>query len=75
MMELKKCIGLRMRELTRREINEKLEIWGQVLEMLGFCSSGSKTDYMEYKFSNKRTIFNSEAKIVAHTIRQVSCFQ
>nr|XP_016442419.1 PREDICTED: uncharacterized protein LOC107767837 [Nicotiana tabacum] len=37
---------------TRGGINEELEVWRQVLEFKGFKLSRTKTEYLEYKFSD-----------------------
>ncbi|KAF3638603.1 ATP-dependent 6-phosphofructokinase 4, chloroplastic [Capsicum annuum] len=37
---------------TRGGVNDKLEIWRQNLEFKGFRLSGTKTEYLEFKFSD-----------------------
>ena len=40
---------------TRAGINHKLELWRETLEGKGFRLSRSKTEYMEFKFSQQRS--------------------
>ena len=57
-----------------RELNWKLSLWAQVLETHDFCISKNKTEYMECKFSNRRTNSNLEVKIGNNTILQITKF-
>ena len=41
---------------TRSEVNAKLEIWQDALEVKGFRLSKTKIEYMECKFSKSRNI-------------------
>ena len=60
---------------SREEINGKLELWRQALETHGFRISRSKTEYMECKFSKRRTSSNVEVKVGDDTIPQVARFK
>ena len=48
---------------TREGVNTKLEIWRKTLESKGFRISRTKTEYMEYKFSNNNNESRGEMKI------------
>ena len=39
---------------SREGVNLKLELWRQTLELKGFKLSKTKTEYMQYRFSNLR---------------------
>ncbi|KAF3639670.1 putative piriformospora indica-insensitive protein 2-like [Capsicum annuum] len=39
---------------SRQGVNDKLEVWKQALESKGFRLSRTKTEYLEYKFSDSR---------------------
>ena len=41
---------------TRSEVNAKLEVWQDALEVKGFRLSKTKIEYMECKFSKSRNI-------------------
>ena len=60
---------------SREELNGKQALRKQALEAHGFCLSRSKTKYMEYKFSKRRTNSNLEVKIGDDTIPQVTRFK
>ena len=51
------------------------EMWRQALEAYNFCISRSKTEYMESKFSKRRTNSNLEVRIEDDTIPQVKRFK
>lgn len=49
--------------------------WRQVLETYDFCLSRSKTKYMGYSFSKRRSISSLEVKVGDHSIPQVTQFK
>ena len=53
---------------SREKLSGKLEMSKQALETYGFCISKSKMEYMEYKFSKRRTNSNSEVRTGDDTI-------
>ena len=55
----------------RGKINEKIELWRQVLEPHGFHLSRNEMEYMECKFSKRRANANLKVKIGDHNISQV----
>ena len=48
---------------SREELNGKLELWRQALEVYDLCISRSKMEYMECKFSKICIYSNLEVKI------------
>ncbi|GMP49664.1 hypothetical protein CsSME_00016582 [Camellia sinensis var. sinensis] len=69
-IEAWKCLGKKgVGWLTRlfskilEGVNTKLEIWRKPLESKGFQISRTKTEYMEYKFSNSNNESRGEVKI------------
>jgi len=62
---------------SREELNGRLETWRQALELeaYGFCSSRSKTEYMECNFSGRRSRSTLEVKVGDHIIPQVTRFK
>jgi len=60
---------------SREELNGRLETWRQALEAYGFRLSRSKTDYMECKFSKRRSMSTLEVKVGDHIIPQVTRFK
>ena len=48
---------------TREGVNAKLELWQKTLEIKGFRLSWCKTEYMECKFSQSRTLGNIEVSL------------
>lgn len=59
----------------REELNGRLETWRQVLETYDFCLSRSKTKYMGYSFSKRRSVSSLEVKVGDHSIPQVTQFK
>ncbi|XP_070047294.1 secreted RxLR effector protein 78-like [Nicotiana tomentosiformis] len=53
---------------TRGGVNAMLEVWRQTLESKGFKLSRLKTEYLEYKFSEKRHEEEVEVKIDTQVI-------
>ncbi|KAM7490942.1 hypothetical protein LguiA_033863 [Lonicera macranthoides] len=60
---------------SREELNGKVETWRLNLEAHGFRLSRSKTEYMEYKFSKRRSTTNLEVKVGDNVIPQVTRFK
>jgi len=59
---------------SRKEMNERLEIWRQAIEGYDFRSSRSKTKYMECNFSKRRSCSSSEMKVGDHIIPKLHDF-
>lgn len=59
----------------REEVNWKLELWRQTLEVHNFCLSRIKMEYMGSKLSRRRTNLCLEVKIKGHNISQVTQFK
>ncbi|KAM7524737.1 hypothetical protein LguiA_014639 [Lonicera macranthoides] len=57
------------------ELNGKVETWRQTLEAHGFRLSRSKTEYMECKFSKRRSTPNLEVKVGDNVIPQYTRFK
>ncbi|KAG5621087.1 hypothetical protein H5410_006305 [Solanum commersonii] len=53
---------------TRNKVNARLEVWRQTLESKGFRLSRTKTDYLEYKFSDIVHERDVEVKLDTHAI-------
>ena len=60
---------------SREDLNKKLELWREALEVYGLRISRSKTEYMECKFSLRRENPNIEVKIGENTLRKVKSFK
>jgi len=60
---------------AREDINEKLELWRQALEVHGLRISRNKTEYMECKFSTRRVNLDVAVKIGENIIPQVRKFK
>ena len=60
---------------SREEINSKLEIWRQTLELKGFRLSRSKTEYMHCNFSKRQGRSEMEVKLGGQVIPQVTKFR
>ena len=59
---------------SREDLNKKLELWREALEVYGLRISRSKTEYMECKFSLRRENPNIEVKIGENILRKVNKF-
>ena len=62
-------------EVSKEELNRRLETWGQALETYDFCLSRSKTEYMECNFNKKRSVSSVNVKFGDHIIPQVIPFK
>ena len=60
---------------SREDLNKKLELWREALEVYGLRISRSKTEYMECKFSLRRENSNIEVKIGENILRKVKSFK
>ena len=56
-------------------MNGRLETWRKALEAYGFRLSRSKTEYMEFNFSGRRSRSTLEVKVGDHIIHQVTRFK
>ncbi|MED6176445.1 hypothetical protein PIB30_117090 [Stylosanthes scabra] len=63
-----------MRE-SREDLNKKLDLWKEALEVYGLHISRSKTEYMECKFDRQRENSNIEVKIGDNILRKVRSFK
>ncbi|KAL4304934.1 hypothetical protein AHAS_Ahas16G0027900 [Arachis hypogaea] len=60
---------------SMEDLNKKLELWREALEVYGLRISRNKTEYMECKFSLKRENPNIEVKIGENILRKVKSFK
>ncbi|QHN92504.1 LINE-1 retrotransposable element ORF2 protein [Arachis hypogaea] len=60
---------------SRGDLNKKLELWREALEVYGLRISRSKMEYMECKFSPRRKNPNIEVKIGENILRKVKSFK
>ena len=60
---------------SKKEINSKLEIWRQTLELKGLRLSRSKTEYMHCNFSKRQGQGEMEVKLEGQVIPQVTKFR
>ena len=58
-----------------RGVNAKLELWRKTLETKKFRLSRCKTEYMECKFSQRRTPGNIEVSLGTHMILEKENFR
>ena len=60
---------------SREDLNKKLELWREALEVYGLRISRNKTEYMECKFSLRRENPNIEVKIGENILQKVKSFK
>ena len=60
---------------SHRGINDKLEVWRQNLEAKGFRLSRTKTEYLEYKFSELRQEDKGVVKLESQAVCKRECFK
>ena len=58
----------------REELNGRLKNWRQALEAYGFHLSKSKTEYMEFNFSKRKTKSTLKVKVGDYIIPQITRF-
>ncbi|KAK4710207.1 hypothetical protein R3W88_004720 [Solanum pinnatisectum] len=60
---------------THNKVNARLEVWRQTLESKGFRLSRTKTDYLEYKFSDIVHERDVEVRLDTHAISKRDNFK
>ncbi|XP_047267018.1 uncharacterized protein LOC107853402 [Capsicum annuum] len=60
---------------SRQGINDKLEVWKQILESKGFKLSRTKTEYLEFKFSDSRQEEVVEVKLDSQAVCKRDSFK
>ncbi|XP_019259417.1 PREDICTED: uncharacterized protein LOC109237550 [Nicotiana attenuata] len=60
---------------TRRDVNERLEVWRHALESKGFRLSRTKTEYLECKFGAEPTEVGMEVRLDSQVIPKRDSFK